>query len=310
MDKCFLCQSECKRDYVQGERQLANYIVACERCGEYVITMDVELGPPDKFVADRLYLLSAVTRHHWDRGERFWISRKILDDRSEFESKVMSQCPRGVQEKVDTVLRFVAKQSDYPGSNLYVKRIMSDCIRLYCKDYHEVLFYVKHLLQQHLLDAVGGSDPPSEIKVAVGGWARLEELERPSMESKQAFVAMWFDKQLDSAYRDGILKLEEDTGFRMLRVDAKQFNDKICDHIVAEIRRSRFMIADVTRHRRAVYFEAGYAKGLGLEVIWTCREDHMKRAERIFDTRQYNHIVWTTPEDLRKKLRDRILATI
>jgi nucleoside 2-deoxyribosyltransferase len=96
----------------------------------------------------------------------------------------------------------------------------------------------------------------------------------------------------------------------MLRVDTKQFNDKICDHIVAEIGRSRFMIADVTRHRRAVYFEAGYAKGLGLEVIWTCREDHMKRAERIFDTRQYNHIVWMTPEDLRGKLKDRILATI
>jgi nucleoside 2-deoxyribosyltransferase len=96
----------------------------------------------------------------------------------------------------------------------------------------------------------------------------------------------------------------------MLRIDTKKFNDKICDHIVAEIRRSRFMIADVTRHRRAVYFEAGYAIGLGLEVIWTCRGDHMKRAERIFDTRQYNHIVWTTHEDLREKLKDRILATI
>jgi hypothetical protein len=169
---------------------------------------------------------------------------------------------------------------------------------------------MKHLLQQHLLDPVGGGDPPPEVKVAVGGWARLEEIERPNIESKQAFVAMWFAKELDSAYRDGILKLEEDTGFRMLRIDTQQFNDKICDHIVAEIRRSRFMIADVTRHRRAVYFEAGYALGLGLQVIWTCREDHLRRAERIFDTRQYNHITWKTPQELREKLKDRILATI
>ena len=50
MDKCFLCQSECKRAYVEGEARVTNYIVVCERCGEYVITMDVELDPPDDFV--------------------------------------------------------------------------------------------------------------------------------------------------------------------------------------------------------------------------------------------------------------------
>ena len=58
----------------------------------------------------------------------------------------------------------------------------------------------------------------------------------------------------------------EDTGFRALRIDMKQFNEKICDHIIAEIRRSRFLIADVTGHRAGVYFEAGYAMGLGLPV--------------------------------------------
>jgi nucleoside 2-deoxyribosyltransferase len=119
---------------------------------------------------------------------------------------------------------------------------------------------------------------------------------------------MWFDGQMDSVFKDGILALEAETGFRMLPIDMKQFNEKICDQIVAEIRRSRFLIADVTGHRQGVYFEAGFAMGLGLPVIWTCREDQINECH--FDTRQYNHITWKTPEELRDKLKNRILATI
>ena len=48
--------------------------------------------------------------------------------------------------------------------------------------------------------------------------------------------------------------------------------------------------------------------GKGLDVIWTCRSDHL--GDSHFDTRQYNHIEWESPGELRDKLRDRILATI
>ena len=57
-----------------------------------------------------------------------------------------------------------------------------------------------------------------------------------------------------------------------------------------------------------VYFEAGFAQGLGLKVIWTCHEDHVKDLH--FDTRQENHITWENPEDLREKLKNRIRAVI
>lgn len=68
------------------------------------------------------------------------------------------------------------------------------------------------------------------------------------------------------------------------------------------------MIADFTGNRNGVYFEAGFAMGLGIPVIWTCRKDHIDNVH--FDTRQYNHIVWETPEELREKLTYRIEATI
>ena len=56
------------------------------------------------------------------------------------------------------------------------------------------------------------------------------------------------------------------------------------------------------------YFEAGFAKGLGRQVIFTCRKDHMDKVH--FDTNHYSHITWETPEDLRQKHANRIRATI
>ena len=62
--------------------------------------------------------------------------------------------------------------------------------------------------------------------------------------------------------------------------------------------------------RGGVYYEAGFAHGLGLQVIFTCRQDVIDKGLIHFDTRQYNHIAWNTPEELRKRLADRIAGTI
>lgn len=93
-----------------------------------------------------------------------------------------------------------------------------------------------------------------------------------------------------------------------VRIDRVHHNEKICDKIIAEIRTCQFLVADVTLQRAGVYFEAGFAIGLGRPVIWSCREDDLKNVH--FDTRQYNHIVWKEPTDLRIQLADRIKATI
>ena len=57
-----------------------------------------------------------------------------------------------------------------------------------------------------------------------------------------------------------------------------------------------------------VYFEAGFALGLNLPVIWTCRKDDM--ADLHFGIRQYNTIDWDSPENLALRLQRRIEATL
>jgi len=64
-----------------------------------------------------------------------------------------------------------------------------------------------------------------------------------------------------------------------------EHNEKIDDLIVAEIRKSGLVVADFTGDRGGVYFEAGYARGLGLPVIWPCRKDWLEKLH--FDTEHY-----------------------
>jgi hypothetical protein len=52
-----------------------------------------------------------------------------------------------------------------------------------------------------------------------------------------------------------------ETGYNAMRTDLQEHNEKICDSIIAEIRKSRFLGADFIGHRGGVYFEFGFAKG-------------------------------------------------
>jgi nucleoside 2-deoxyribosyltransferase len=145
-------------------------------------------------------------------------------------------------------------------------------------------------------------------KLTAKGWQHVGDLRDKKPLTRQAFVAMSFAPDLKSAYTDGIRPALRETGYSPIRIDELQHNEKIDDKIVAELRRSGLLIADFTGHRGGVYFEAGYGLGRGIPVIWSCRLDEVEKAH--FDTRQFNHLTWTTPEDLREKLRNRIRATL
>jgi hypothetical protein len=57
-----------------------------------------------------------------------------------------------------------------------------------------------------------------------------------------------------------------------------------------------------------VYFEAGFALGLGLPVIPTCHADQINKLH--FDIRHLNTLLWNTPEDLLESLSKRIVAIL
>jgi hypothetical protein len=138
------------------------------------------------------------------------------------------------------------------------------------------------------------------------GYIAADELRTRRAASSQAFVAMWFTDETKAAYDEGLEPGIRNAGFTPMLIRNKEHANKIDDEIVAEIRRSAFLVADFTGHRQNVYFETGFAIGLGLQVIWTCRKDHIKDLH--FDIRQYNCIDWQDQAELAQRLQRRIEA--
>lgn len=157
-------------------------------------------------------------------------------------------------------------------------------------------------------------------RVTAAGFDRIEAMENGGANTRQAFVAMWFDPSMNEAWRRGFQPGIRDAGYEPFRIDELHHNRKIDDEIVAQIKRSRFLIADFTcgggkvkghfqpDSRGGVYYEAGLAHGLNMDVIFTCRADRLQYAH--FDTNHFNHVVWKTPDELREGLYNRIAATL
>jgi len=152
------------------------------------------------------------------------------------------------------------------------------------------------------------SDPLYPMVITAAGWEYIEKDEANLASKTQGFVAMSFDKTLLPVYENAIAPAIEATGYRPHRVDSKPHLERIDAKIIAEIKNSRFIVADVTQQKAGVYYEAGFAHGLGIPVIWCVRHDDLNNVH--FDTRQYNHILWETEDELKEKLQDVILATI
>jgi nucleoside 2-deoxyribosyltransferase len=172
---------------------------------------------------------------------------------------------------------------------------------------HELGFLIYEYLvaEKNFVSQIEGSN----LKITPRGWSQIDSLRQGNPQSKIGFIAMWFDKSIDPAHA-AIEAGIRSSGYEPLRIDRKEHNNKIDDEIVAGIRRSKFLVADFTGHRGGVYFETGFATGLGLQVIWLCRQDELEKTH--FDTRQYNFIVWEAGklDDLSKALQIRIEATI
>ena len=105
--------------------------------------------------------------------------------------------------------------------------------------------------------------------------------------------------------RQGTKQAIETTGNEAYYVDLDAHNGNISDKIVEEIRNCKFLVADFTCQNTGVYYEAGYAKGIGKTVIYTCRQDDFVNVH--FDIKQIQFVVWTDTKDLENKLKEQII---
>ena len=181
--------------------------------------------------------------------------------------------------------------------------------------WEEIRFFIDYLEEQGWIAVTSGGrgGESVQVKVTIQGYSHLANV-AISRDLSQAFVAMWFSDEMKEPYENGIRPAIENLGYDAFKINEKPDVDKIDDEIIGEIRRSRFLVADFTHGsegaRGGVYYEAGFAYGLGLTVIRSCRKDIMDRNELHFDVRQHYHVAWENSEQLRDGLEKRIRALI
>ncbi len=254
---------------------------------------------------DRRHLLSCCIRE-LDEFSKNGPPPKVFCD-TDIEKIFSSvEIPATMLDKAYKIIRYLGNKSKTFGESIEMDPASAYPIA-YAKE-KEFIFLLNYLVEcDHITK---DNKEVRRIVLTMEGWQKFEELEKNRIDSKQCFVAMNFDDKLDEVYEEGIKKAIEEAGYKPLRVDKEEHNEKICDRIIAEIRKSKFVVADFTGQRQGVYFEAGFAKGLDIPVIWLCRKDEVDEKKLHFDTQQYNHITWENSDDLYEQLRLRIDATI
>lgn len=298
---CPICKLENQPFQLLGNRDA--YEVICTRCGTYCLSgtaASIQVHKP------AIPKLSAWIRERAEAGVKTDLNTRTL------EEIVLTIPDYRVSEKQLRLLKALERMSSHPGHKVLLSGVNDyplawatgvDELRYHLKTLHE-----RGLIKIHNPSPYDLSVPVYEMEITAAGWDHIDRSESDVLSSNQAFVAMSFGSSLEKAWKAGIEPAILSAGYSPYRVDKQPHIDKIDSKIVSEIKNSRFVVADVTEQRPGVYFEAGYAIGLGKPVFWSVRKEDLNNVH--FDTRQYNHIVWESEEHLHSELVSFITAVI
>ncbi len=273
----------------------------CPVCGKYEMSPFVpEIQAPN-------HKLSAWIREQNERGDppRFTQEKTI--------ASILAGMPdyRPLEKQLK-LLQALERQSKTPGNRVKLNH-QKDYPLAFADNPNELAFYIQALEERGLVISKTTKFPNtaptvSGVTIAPAGWDYLDKHASDLEEKTQAFVAMSFSDGMQSAWVDAIKPAIERAGYTAYRVDEELHSDNLIFKIMAEVKNSRFVVADVTEQKNGVYFEAGYALGLGVPVIWSVRKDDADKVH--FDTAQYNQIRWESVEQLKESLYDFICAII
>lgn len=85
--------------------------------------------------------------------------------------------------------------------------------------------------------------------------------------NKVVFIAMPFNTEFETVYRNAILPAIFECNLEPLRVDELKKNNPIIQDIENGIKSSIIVIADLTNKNPNVFYEVGYARSLGKNII-------------------------------------------
>lgn len=301
---CPICMSTCKVK-ISG----FNKNITCPSCGPYSLSKLQEslIFPQNSRHLIAGYLYETKMRRA-DLIKSGALERLVLNE--ETIQKILSDplIPKRAMQNLDKIIL-----------NMY-NRDEGFLTVLKASDYMPAMGYAKNLPELTMmfkaLQELGYMDEQNILTIK--GLQYAESLLTSNRNSTNVFIAMKFSDEFKALRESAIKPACDKCGFTAFTVDEEEYNDDIPDKIISGIKTSRFVIADFTENNLGVYYEAGYAKGLGLPVIKTCKKEWFDKKDdtgiRVnklhFDIEHDNLILWVDSDDFAQKLEARIRATI
>lgn len=248
---------------------------------------------------------------------------------------------KSFSEKIDCILLDFAKKfpdygmkcslnTDEMTSAFFLKRFDKYNNLIPENDVMDQIKYIKrYLINTEFVDFSSEHPMINDFTISPKGWNRIDELQKNTSNNKNVFVSMAFNdstKDTREAIRQGIIN----SGYSAEFIDEIIHNKQIVPEMFRLIRECRFLILEISDPNYGAYYEAGYALGLGKEVIICCNQDVFGGNVKInglaptdeekdkfgkylrphFDIAQKQILVWTDYADLTKKLEEWIKAII
>ncbi len=288
-----------------GSPGQAEHLIICPQCGQFECDTSTRTNLPDRLTDAVKGGLSCATRQAWEA-----VKKPLYVTLSKAQELATPHMNTRVSDNLDKLLRLIATRSGRPGGPLATFDYVTDFTLIDCCRDGEFGQYLDWLQEAGTAQRMPGSNSrAAQFRLTMKGWNQVQPLPRQGGIPGRCFVAMAFDPTLNDVFDLGITPAVIDCGFPLpLRIDRKDHNNQITDELIAAIRDAEFMVADLTLQRQSVYFEAGFARGLGREVIYCCRDIDFDN--RHFDVEQVKAIKWASVTDLREQLARRIKATI
>lgn len=298
-NRCWICGSQA---LANNDFQKDIWQINCPKCGEYVIDGSTFASTPSE--TEKWRLSCAVRmRHELGQDTTFHFGNKN-------DLIAETRYPQTPLDLIDNLMIFFERHSHGWGHPVKYDAIV-DFPAIGVRDQLAFETACRFTRERGLIE-----DPANgQVNITLDGWDYLDSMKNKNRESNKVFVAMWFSEDMRAAWESGIREAIVECGYEPIRVDLKEYNTKICDMIIADIRSSKFLIADLTGDpnngdRGGVYYEAGFGHGLGKQVILTCQKVWFDEHKVHFDLNHHNVIVYEDVNVLKTRLVNRIGATI
>lgn len=311
-EKCLLTGFDVKYNLSNSEKKGYEYVLELNNKVYYFNISEFFNPTTSDILKAKLYIIKGLMLNG------LWPDKSFILDENDLE-RIVINCtfPRLPKEKLDHLFEFLFKIQSKDGERFETSHFFehSDFANsLYLNDEQELEFYLRTLISKGLIE---GNFSPTEgdydilwnANITYTGLEYYLKLTNEGQKSKRCFIAMNFDDNMQET-RLAIKSACRNTGFEPILIDEIHFDadTTINDAIIAELKKSKFCISDFTGQKDGVYFEAGFALGRGLKVIYSVHKDDLKNSH--FDTKHFPHITYETTKELKEKLINKIEAWI